>query len=267
MMPRLAFVMCTGLLLAVATGGAIAACETKMTMLKESTAIYDVLDGDGKQIGTIERYSDNWGRRIVEIRNVTMTMMGMTMPDESHTVSDCGWIYAISKDGASATKTKNPMWDGMENAMREKGPQAAGREMMTATGFQATGEQCSRIGFKGAAFTNPSLPGDAKMCVDEKNGILLESYVNMGVAVNREVLVKFEKSAGPDAVYQLPAKITEGPDLSNLGLTGGLGNAQGASDNAGSGSQGQPQMPEGFDMKALQEQMEALQKQLGGQTQ
>lgn len=260
MTPRQVSIVCLGLILAAASNHALAARDTKMTVLKASTAIYDVFDDKGKKIGVIERYSNDWGRHTVEKRNVTMSVMGMTIPNESYMITRCSKLYAVSADGTSATETENPMWQGMENAIKQKGPQAAGKEMMTSVGFTRTDKSCSHQKLSGTVYSNPNLGGDANACVDEKNGILLESYVNMGGFVSREVLREFSKDAGPADAYQVPAKITQGPDLNKLGS---LGNMQG---NANSSGQGQPEMPEGFDMEALKKQMEALQKQLGGQT-
>lgn len=93
------------------------------------------------QSGSVTRCHRNYGYESYEIQNVTISMAGFSQTQTSHTITIGDTIYAIDLAAKTATKTKNPMYDGLVKALKNTRPEDMGTAFLDAMSMKSTGEK------------------------------------------------------------------------------------------------------------------------------
>jgi len=191
----------------------------KMHPLEKGCVTYQM--SGQMQSGTVTRCHRNYAYESYEIQNVTIGLAGFSQTQTTHTITIGNTIYAINLATNTATKTENPMYDGLADALKNTSPEEMGAAFLDAMGMTPTG-QTKTIAGETCSVYSSQMMGTSCFTPD---WLLLEQSV-MGM---KQTAVSVDRSTGgDDANYTLyqTVSVTEGPDLSNL--PGGLADILGS---------------------------------------
>jgi hypothetical protein len=191
----------TGAFLALSVSCAAAADMPKLHPIEALCVTYEMsgqmMEGDSVQCHR------HYANESYQIQNTTIKIPGMTQTQSQTTVTIGPDIYAINRQAGTATKTKNPMYDGMA---KSEGMSPA--DYAHSMGMSPDGTSQEYLGLTCAVYRNPSL---GEICMTD-DGILLRMKMPQMTQTATEV----RREEGDPAIYALPSqvRVTEGPDLS-----------------------------------------------------
>ena len=164
--------------------------------------------------GTTTRCHRDYAYEAYEIQNMSVGFGGFTQEQNQHSITVGDTIYAIDLTTNRGTKTVNPMYAGLVDALANSSPEEMSATFMASMGFSPT-SQTQMIADTQCTVYNSAQMG--QVCMTD-NGLMLEQSF-MGTT-QRAVNVSIG-NGGDNANYTLyqNVPITEGPDLSN-GLDG-----------------------------------------------
>jgi hypothetical protein len=176
----------------------------------EAVCISYELSGEMQQ-GTTTRCHRDYGYEQYETQNISIGFGGFSQTQNQHTITIGDTIYAIDLTTNTGTKTINPMYDDMVNAMQGSEPGELGDEFITAMGFTPTGATKSIAGTTCNVYNSPMM-GTA--CLTD-SGLMLEQSIMGNSTVATDVSIG---DGGSDVNYTLyqNVPITDGPDLSDM---------------------------------------------------
>ena len=205
--------MKTRMLLAAALfAGAVplqpAAADTPVLHPVEEVCIRFAMTGQLMN-GTTLRCHRKYGFEQFEIQDVEMGIGNIKQKQKQHTITIGDTVYAVDKAAMTGTKTQNPMYQTLVEAMKGRSPEEFGRAFMLSMGFAPTGERKSIAGHECEVFSSAGLGG---ACISP-DGLTLEQDA-LG---SKMVAVEIDFDGGSDENYRLyeQVEIREGPDLSN----------------------------------------------------
>ncbi|MCA8890870.1 MAG: hypothetical protein KDA56_03395 [Hyphomonas sp.] len=190
----------------------------KLHPVKKACVTYEM--SGQMQSGTVTRCHRDYAYESYEIQNVTIGMAGFNQTQTSHTITIGNTIYAVDLASNTATKTDNPMYDGLVNALQNTSPEEMGAAFLDAMGMTSTGQTKTVAGETCTVYSSQMM---GTSCFSS-DWLMLEQSV-MGMSQTATSVDR--SSGGDDANYTLyqTVSISDGPDLSNLpgGLAGILG--------------------------------------------
>lgn len=158
--------------------------------------------------GSSVRCHRDYGYETYEIEDMTVGIAGFSQAQKEHRVIIGDTIYAIDTAANTGTKTKNPMYDQMVEAVKKGGPEDVTKVFLDAMSFEETGEQKTVAGKKCTVHTSPLI---TEACLSDK-ALILEQNV-MG-NVMRATSISFNAGEAKNYRRHESATITDGPDLS-----------------------------------------------------
>ncbi len=163
------------------------------------------------QNGTMTRCHRDNAYETYEIQNIKVGIAGFTQTQNQHTIIIGDTIYAINLATNTGTKTQNPMYEGVANAMQNADPEEVSDAFIAAMGFTSTGTT-KTIADNTCTVYNSNMMGT--VCLME-NGLMLEQTFMGNSTVATSVMIG---DGGDDANYTLyqTVPINAGPDLSNI---------------------------------------------------
>ena len=203
--------LCASTLVAAYAGPAFADPSTPKIHPVEKACISYSLSGQ-MQSGSITKCHRDFGHESYEIQKIEIGIGGFSQSQNTHAINIGETIYAINMSTKTATKTKNPMYSGLVNAMRNSSPEDMGQSFLTAMGMSPTGQTKTIAGELCNVYSSQML-GTACFTSD---WLLVEQDV-MGVGGQTATSID-RGSGGVDSNYNLykTVQISDGPDLSNL---------------------------------------------------
>jgi hypothetical protein len=185
----------------VSTMSATAADTPKLHLVEALCITYQI---SGQMMeGTNVQCHRQYGHETYRLETTKIKIPGFAQTQSKTTVTVGADIYAINRDAGTATKTKNPMYDGMA---KSAGTDPA--EFLRAMGMSPTGTTEEILGLRCTVYQSTAL-GD--MCMTD-DGITLRSKMPSMTMTATEV----RRDEGDPAIYALPGQVEvkEGPDLS-----------------------------------------------------
>ncbi len=160
--------------------------------------------------GTITHCHRDHAYEQYEIQNTEIGFAGITQTQNQHTITIGEWIYAIDLSTNSGTKTKNPFYQGIVDALDDSSSEDMTAAFMDAMAMTATG-QTKMIANTQCSVYNSSMMGT--VCMTDGGLMLEQSFMGMTQTATSVSI----GDGGDDANYALyqTVPITEGPDLSN----------------------------------------------------
>lgn len=161
--------------------------------------------------GTTERCHRKYAHEVYEIQNLTMGIAGFTQTQNQHTITIGETIYAIDLATNRATKTKNPMYAGLIDTMKDKDPKEMGDAFVAGMGFTPTGANKTIVGTECAVYNSAQM---GTVCLTETGLMLEQSFMGNTTTATKVEIGK----AGDEANYTLyqNVPVSDGPDLSNM---------------------------------------------------
>ena len=159
--------------------------------------------------GTTLRCHRKYGFEQFEIQNIEMGIGNIKQKQKQHTITIGDTIYAIDTATMTGTKTINPMYQTIVNAMEGSSPEEFGRAFMASAGFAPTGERKTIVGIDCEVFSSAGLGSN---CVSP-DALTLEQDA-LG---NKMTAVEIIYDGGGEENYRLHERVElrQGPDLSN----------------------------------------------------
>lgn len=198
-----------GLITVLAVGG-VAAADDSTPQLHPVEEVCVSYESVGQMMnGTTLRCHRDYGYEMFEIEDMAIGLGGFTQSQKAHRVTIGDTIYAIDPNTNTGTKTTNPMYQGLVDAVESNGSETVSSAFLSAMGYTSIGQTKSIAGIECTVY-NSQMIGTA--CFSE-DGLALEQTV-MGNVMSATSVVY---DAGEDANYRRheTATITDGPDLSN----------------------------------------------------
>jgi hypothetical protein len=157
-----------------------------------------------------------------EVQDFSISMAGITQTQRMHSITVGDTIYNINTANMTATKTTNPFFAPVAQAVSRSSPEEMGQNIMQAMGFRATGQIRTIAGHECEMQVSPII-GTACMTAD---AVILEQEL-MGLKMTA-TRVEIDQGGGEDAMYTLykALPVSAGPDLSD-GIGGLLQSLQG----------------------------------------
>lgn len=174
-------------------------------------ACIDYVSSGQMQQGTTTRCHRKNAYEAYEIMNMTVGFGGFTQSQNQHNITIGNTIYSIDLSTNTGTKTINPMYDQLVNAMQGTDPADTADAFMAAMGFTATGAT-KTIADVVCNVYNSAMMGT--VCFTDDGLMLEQSFMgNTQLAVSVSI-----GDGGDDANYTLyqTVPISAGPDLSNM---------------------------------------------------
>ena len=168
----------------------------------------------GSMEGTVTECHRDWGHERYTIEDLSLNMMGMTNPNNRHTIIADDQITSWDRDTNAGTITTNPMYDDIVQAA-DGDMESFARDMIVAMGFTQTGTIRTIAGESCEDWTSASM---GQMCFTE-DAIVLDQTMSMGpTSISRVAVDVRYGDGGDEANYQVPSNvtITQGPDLSAI---------------------------------------------------
>jgi len=167
----------------------------------------------GARKGTETLYFDQWGMREAKHTSAETSFSGFSRKENSLTVMDGEWIYAIDLDRKTGTKTKNPLLKEITDKHGTKDLGEIGERIMKQTGEKTgtgdvAGKLCDIWEVKNLG---------TKTWV--WNGVPLKVQTKMaGLEMTTTATRVKEGATIPEDKFAVPAgvRITEGPDVKDV---------------------------------------------------
>ena len=196
--------------LAAACGGDAANDDTPMLHPVEKACVEYELSG-ALQNGTMTRCQRDYAYEQYEIQNVTMGIGPFQQTQQQHNITIGDTIYAIDLQKNTATKTKNPVYEGLVGALADSSPEEMSAAFLAAMGFNPTGEEKTIAGHACAVYASGMI-GTA--CLTPGGLMLEQSFMGN---TTRATSVTLDSGGDPANYTKYEGmQVTEGPDLSNL---------------------------------------------------
>lgn len=164
--------------------------------------------------GTSTRCHRDYAYEAYEIQNMEVGFGGFNQTQNQHNITIGDTIYAIDLQTNTGTKTTNPMYAGIVDAMQNSSAEELSATYMSNMGFTPNGQSKTIADTECNVYSSMQL---GTVCMTD-DGLMLEQDF-MG---NKQIAVSVSIGDGGDdenyTLYQ-NVPITEGPDLSN-GLEG-----------------------------------------------
>ena len=216
------FILASACALAITLPAAADSSTPKLHPVEKACVSY-TLTGQ-MQSGTVTRCHRDFGYEAYEIQNVQIGMGGFTQNQNTHVITIGNTIYSIDLSSNTATKTTNPMYDGLVNALQNTSSEDMGQAFLSAMGMTPTGQTKTVAGETCNVYSSQMM---GAACFT-RDWLLAEQDV-MGMG---QVAVNIDRSSGGEAsnytLYQT-VPVSQGPDLSNL--PGGLADLMGPHGN------------------------------------
>lgn len=165
------------------------------------------------QSGTSTKCHRDYGYEQYEIMTLKIGMAGFGQTQSSFTVTIGDAVYAIDTAKNTATRTVNPMYQGLADAVDRSGSENVSDAFLNAMGMTATGQTKTVSGLPCNLYSS-AMMGTA--CLTE-DGLLLEQNV-MGNSITA-TSISYDEGEATNYRRHESASLTDGPDLSN-GISG-----------------------------------------------
>lgn len=161
------------------------------------------------QSGESTRCHRDFGYEMYEIMSMTIGVGPFGQTQNSHTVTIGETIYNINLENSTATKTTNPMYQGMINALSGSSPEEMSAALMAQMGLSPTGASQSIAGLTCNVYTSQMM---GSVCFTSDWVMLEQSF--MGTTQRATSVVYDAGDAANYTLYQTMT-VTDGPDFSN----------------------------------------------------
>jgi hypothetical protein len=169
----------------------------------------------GAETGTITEHVRDWGRKRVEIKDTTMTMMGVTRRAQTRVIYDGDQIITTDLVTGAVTRARNPMYQQLVQSMAGKDGVEFGKQMMLGMGASETGESGDFAGQKCHYWKLPQF--GSRTCVTDFGVTLYNSTAMMGMTIERTATAVRLGDGGADEAFKYDAgKIQEAPNLQDI---------------------------------------------------
>jgi hypothetical protein len=177
------------------------------------TVSYDVKGSP--ESGTITEHVSDWGRKRVEIKDLTMSYAGITQVTKQRVIYDRAEIVTVDQKTGAVTKIANPMYDKITASMRGKSGVDYGKEWATAMGASPTGKTATYAGHSCDQWQIANL--GTTFCVT-KTGITLHTATKMGLVSSTRTATEVKLGdGGPAKAYVYDAsKVQAAPNLQDI---------------------------------------------------
>ena len=195
--------------LAASTIAAQGADTPRLHPVKAACVTYEMTGP--MQSGSMVRCHRKHGYEQYEIQNVKISVSGFSQVTHQHAITIGDTIYSIDLKTKTGTKTKNPFYENISNALKDSSAEEMSQRFISAMNFRATGQTKTIAGHECEIYRSPQI-GEACLM---PNGLMLEqSVMGMGQTATEVTL----GDGGDDANYRLyeTVEITDGPDVENL---------------------------------------------------
>ena len=161
------------------------------------------------QSGESTRCHRDFGYEMYEIMAMTIGIGAFGQTQNTHTITIGETIYNINLENNTATKTTNPMYQGMLNALDGSSPEEMSAAMMAQMGLSPTGTSQTIAGQTCNVFSSQMM---GSVCFTQDWLMLEQSF--MGTTQRATRVVYNGGDAANYTTYQTMT-VTDGPDLSN----------------------------------------------------
>jgi hypothetical protein len=169
----------------------------------------------GTETGTFTEHVRDYGRKRVEIKNATLSMMGFTQKTHTRAIFDRADIVTVDLNTGAVTKATNPHYAKIVESMRGRDGVELGKQMMTAMGARPTGKKGEYAGESCDYWELPQM--STLSCVTSWGATLHNKTTMAGVTVERQVTEIRQGEGGPDAAFQYDAsKVRQAPNLEDI---------------------------------------------------
>lgn len=169
----------------------------------------------GAESGAFTEHVRAWGRQRAEIKNTTLSMMGVTQRTNQRVVYTGAEVATINLDTGAVSIITNPLYDQIVDAMRGREGVEFGREIMTQMGGRATGERGAFAGHDCEYWEMAQL--SSRSCVTPWGATLHNRTAIAGVTIERTVTEVRLNDGGPDAAFAFDrSAATQAPNLQDI---------------------------------------------------
>lgn len=169
----------------------------------------------GTEAGAFTEHVRAWGRARVEIKDVTLSMMGVTRRTHTRVIYTGAEVATVDLETGSVTLMTNPLYSEVVDAMRGRDGVEFGQAIMMQMGGRATGERGRYAGHECEYWELAQL--GSRSCVTQW-GATLHNVTDMaGVRFERTVTEVRMGDDGPDAAFEYDAaRATQAPSLEDI---------------------------------------------------
>jgi len=161
------------------------------------------------QSGESTRCHRDFAYEMYEIMSMTIGIGGFGQTQNTHTITVGETIYNINLENNTATKTTNPMYQGMLNALSGSSPEEMSAAMMAQMGLSPTGASQTIAGLTCNVFSSQMV---GSVCFTDDWVMLEQSFMG---TTQRATSVSYESGEAANYTLYQTMAVTDGPDLSN----------------------------------------------------
>ncbi len=175
----------------------------KLHPVKQFTIVYEL---SGMDTGTLTHHSKDWGYHQVQIKDASMSVMGISQVTKERLITKGREITTINLATNTGMRIDNPMYDNLAQAFDGKDPMEVGEDFMTAMGGVKTGDTREIAGETCDVWTIAQM--GAEQCVTQ-DGLTLAMDVNMmGMQMKQVATSVSRKNGGPKDAYEVGEDVT-----------------------------------------------------------
>jgi len=169
----------------------------------------------GTEAGSFTEHVRAWGRTRSEIKDVTLSMMGVTRRTQTRVIYTGAEVATVDLETGNVTLMTNPLYSQVVDAMRGRDGVEFGQAIMTQMGGRATGER-GRFAGQDCEYWELTQLG-SRSCVTPW-GATLHNVTDMaGVRIERTVTEVRMGDGGPDSAFEYDAaRATQAPNLEDI---------------------------------------------------
>lgn len=169
----------------------------------------------GTEAGSFTEHVRDWGRARAEIKDVTLSMMGVTRRARTRAIYTGAEVATVDLETGNVTLMTNPLYSQVVDAMRGRDGVEFGQAIMTQMGGRATGERGRYAGHECEYWELAQL--GSRSCVTQW-GATLHNVTDMaGVRLERTVTEVRMGDGGPEAAFEYDAaRATQAPSLEDI---------------------------------------------------
>lgn len=169
----------------------------------------------GREAGTFTEHVRDWGRRRVEINDMTLSVAGRSLRNQTRALFDGPEIATVNLETGDVVTTSNPFYTEVVEAMRGRDGVEFGRETMTRMGGRETGESGNFAGHDCDYWEVATL--GTQSCVTPWGATLRVETNLAGVELTRTVTEVRLGDGGPDAAFEVDrAQAKAAPSLQDI---------------------------------------------------
>lgn len=162
-----------------------------------------VSQATGSESGSITEHVRDWGRTRVEIRDTTLSMMGVSQSNRQRVIYDGDQIITVDLDTGATTVAANPMYANLVAAMDGADGVETGFAMLSAMGGSPTGETAAYAEQSCDVWSVPQMM--STVCVTAE-GLTLAVDSTVGpMSSQREAVEVRLGDGGPDEAFAYDA--------------------------------------------------------------